>query len=315
MTETSFATGGAGLNVAVTKRPCGGITDELNELNMETPEKTREPRETADKSSKERLGSHPPISRASVREYKMDNGSRTRVALFSHNPFVSEGLCAVFGRSPAFELAAWSDDFGEFAASLAEQQPDIALLDLATGLTLPALRDVRRRRTEVQIVLWGDPTIEFGFHALEMGVRGIIPVATPVESFTVALSSIRSGQLSFEKRFMEQLLLTKRISLTRREGQLVGLISQGLKNKELAYNLGVTEGTVKVYLSKLFKKLGVNDRFELALYALKNVVSSENGGADLAHEPHRQDCAKPDIISLHSFLLPAPRYETPRMPA
>jgi DNA-binding NarL/FixJ family response regulator len=238
--------------------------------------------------------------------YKMDNGSTTRVALFSHNPLVSEGLSSVFGRSPDFELATWSNDPGEFAASLADQQPDIALVDLATGLTLLALRNLRRRATDVQIVLWGDPSIEFGFHAMEMGVRGIIPVATPIESFTAALSSIRRGKLWFEQSFVEHLLVTERVSLTPREGQLVGLIAQGLKNKELAYALGITVGTVKVYLSRIFKKLGVNDRFDLALYALKNVASGQNGGADRAHEPHRQDDVKPDILRLHSFLLPTP---------
>jgi DNA-binding NarL/FixJ family response regulator len=150
---------------------------------------------------------------------------------------------------------------------------------------------------------------------MEMGVRGIIPVATPIESLTVALTSIRAGQLSFEKRFMEQLLLTKRVSLTRREGQLVGLVPQGLKNKELAYALGITEGTVKVYLSRLFKKLGVNDRFELALYALKNVVSGQNTGADLAHEPRKQDNAEPDILPLRSFFLPVSASGTTRLQA
>jgi two-component system nitrate/nitrite response regulator NarL len=245
----------------------------------------------------------------------MDSGGRTRVALFSHNPFVSEGLYSVFGRSPGFELATWSSDLREFAATLADQQPDIALLDLATGLDLLSIRDVRRCGADVQIVLWGDPTIEFGFHAMEMGVRGIIPVATPIESFTVALSVIRTGQLAFEKRLTEQLLLTKRVSLTRREGQLVGLISQGLKNKELAHTLGITEGTVKVYLSRLFMKLGVHDRLELALYALKNVVSGQNVATDLAPEPHKQENAKPDIIALRSVVLAAPGSRRPRMPA
>jgi len=217
---------------------------------------------------------------------------------------MSEGLGSVFGRSPAFKLATWSNDLSEFAASLADQRPDMALMDLATGLTLVALRDLRGRAMDIPIVLLGDPGLEFGFHAMQMGVRGIIPVATPIEDFTAALNTIRSGQLAYEKSFVEQLLLTKRVSLTKREGQLVGLIPQGLKNKELASALGITEGTVKVYLSRIFKKLGVNDRFELALYALKNVSSGQNGGADLAHEPHQPDDAKPDILRLHSFLLP-----------
>jgi len=103
--------------------------------------------------------------------------------------------------------------------------------------------------------------------------------------------------------------------LTGREGQLVALIAQGLKNKELAYALGITEGTVKVYLSRVFKKLGVNDRFDLALYAIRNVVTGQNAGAELAHEPHTQSDAQPDILRLHSFLLPAPRSGTAYLPA
>jgi DNA-binding CsgD family transcriptional regulator len=61
------------------------------------------------------------------------------------------------------------------------------------------------------------------------------------------------------------------VALTKRESQLVALLSQGLKNKEIASTLQISEGTVKVYLSRLFQKVGVKDRFELALYGLKNL--------------------------------------------
>ena len=57
--------------------------------------------------------------------------------------------------------------------------------------------------------------------------------------------------------------------------------SQGLKNKEIATALTISEGTVKVYLSRLFQKLGVKDRFELALYGLKNLTPG-NGAIDSA---------------------------------
>ena len=53
---------------------------------------------------------------------------------------------------------------------------------------------------------------------------------------------------------------TRAIRLSRREGQLVSLLAQGLKNKEIATCLDITEGTVKVYLSKLFQKVGAKDR-------------------------------------------------------
>jgi hypothetical protein len=58
----------------------------------------------------------------------------------------------------------------------------------------------------------------------------------------------------------------------------MGLLAQGLRNKEIAWSMGISEGTVKVYLSRLFTKVGASDRFELALLALRNVVA---GGASV----------------------------------
>src|ERR1035438_8549547 len=72
----------------------------------------------------------------------------------------------------------------------------------------------------------------------------------------------------------DRLLCTKRVVLTTRERQLVGLLVQGMKNKEIGYSLGITEGTVKVYLSRLYQKVNVKDRFELALFAMQNFYSN-----------------------------------------
>ena len=68
-------------------------------------------------------------------------------------------------------------------------------------------------------------------------------------------------------------------SLTPRQGQLVALLTQGLKNKEIASKLNISEGTVKVYMSRMFQKLGVKDRLELALYGLKNLTPGSHVSA------------------------------------
>ena len=75
--------------------------------------------------------------------------------------------------------------------------------------------------------------------------------------------------------------------LSPRERQLLRLISQGLSNKQIAGTLMITEGTVKVYLSRLFKKVGVLDRFELALYGLKNLQygATANFGDEASYCP------------------------------
>jgi DNA-binding NarL/FixJ family response regulator len=74
---------------------------------------------------------------------------------------------------------------------------------------------------------------------------------------------------------MSAFLGGRSVLLTRREAQLTTLLAHGLKNKEIAAALDVSEGTVKVYMSKLFQKLGVKDRFELALYGLKNFMPGD----------------------------------------
>src|SRR5207244_12826951 len=88
------------------------------------------------------------------------------------------------------------------------------------------------------------------------------------------LKCVKDGELWFEKALTDNLMTTRRYALTRREGQLVALLSQGLKNKEIATAMDISEGSVKVYLSRLFQKLQVKDRFELALFGLKNLNPS-----------------------------------------
>jgi DNA-binding CsgD family transcriptional regulator len=124
---------------------------------------------------------------------------------------------------------------------------------------------------------------------MSLGVRGILRKTLPTETLLRCLTRVNDGELWFEKALTDSIMSARRYSLTRREGQLVSLLSQGLKNKEIATALNISEGTVKVYLSRLFQKLGVKDRFELALYGLKNLTpgggSMENIGAGAGKKP------------------------------
>ena len=108
---------------------------------------------------------------------------------------------------------------------------------------------------------------------MALGVRGILRKTLPSELLIKCLQRVNEGEFWFEKALTDSFLSAKRIALTKREGQLVSLLSQGLKNKEIASMLLISEGTVKVYLSRLFQKVGVKDRFEFALYGLKNLTT------------------------------------------
>jgi len=143
-------------------------------------------------------------------------------------------------------------------------------------ISLSDLRELRLAEDRAQIVLWGDGLAgEFAFQAMQLGVRGILPGAATIDCLLGSLENIQRGVLCFDKQLVESVLHQKRVALTGRQGQIVSLVSQGYKNKEIAWSLGITEGTVKVYLYKLFKKLGMNDRLEMALYGQKNLFGGQ----------------------------------------
>ena len=130
-------------------------------------------------------------------------------------------------------------------------------------------------------MLWGEGlTGEFAFQAMQLGVRGILAGTISIDGLLAALGNVHRGVLCFERELMDSALAQTRVALTRRQGQIVSLVAQGFKNKEIASAMGITEGTVKVYLYKLFRKLGMNHRLDMALYGLKNLFVAHTEAPD-----------------------------------
>ena len=140
------------------------------------------------------------------------------------------------------------------------------------------MNELRLAATHCQIILWGQELGgEFAFQAMQLGVRSILPDQTPIGDFLQAIRNVHLGGLYFDRDLMESVLSQERVALTRRQGQIVSLVAQGFKNKEIAYALGITEGTVKSYLYKLFRKLGINDRLDMALYGRRHLFGGQPG--------------------------------------
>jgi DNA-binding NarL/FixJ family response regulator len=115
------------------------------------------------------------------------------------------------------------------------------------------------------------------YHAQELGVCALLSTSCTPQRFVSCLERVAHGEQYFENVLPLGSAPTRAVRLSRREGQLVSLLAQGLKNKEIATCLDITEGTVKVYLSKLFQKVGAKDRLELALFGLKNMLNEGDG--------------------------------------
>jgi len=200
----------------------------------------------------------------------------TRVLLYSDEPILAKGLESVLRQIEGFELLPTSNTLSSLMEQITQGAPDLVLMDLTAEITFAVLSDMKHAMNRSRIVLWvNNISTELAFQAMGLGVRGILRKTLPTELQVKCLQKVQSGELWFEKALTDSFLCARRVALTQREGQLVSLLSQGLKNKEIATTLMISEGTVKVYLSRLFQKVGVKDRFELALFGLKNLTTGQ----------------------------------------
>jgi DNA-binding NarL/FixJ family response regulator len=156
----------------------------------------------------------------------------------------------------------------------------VVLLAVDTSVDWGLLNQLRRESPDTKVVLWlHEITPELAYQAIECGVRGILRKSLAPEMIVKCVRKVHAGELWLEKALTQTFLSGRTIKVSKREGELITLVTQGLKNKEIATVMGITEGTVKVYLSRLFGKIGARDRFELALIGLRNAPSGMDFGS------------------------------------
>ncbi len=208
------------------------------------------------------------------------------VLLCSDEPILAEGLTRILSGVDDLELCGWCTQQEDLRAQLETSRPDLLLLDLTAEVNFAFLNGIQEAAANSKIVLWVRTiSTELAMQAMSVGVRGVLRRTLPAETLVRCLTRVQEGELWFEKALTDSLMTTRRYALTRREGQLVALLSQGLKNKEIATAMDISEGSVKVYMSRLFQKLDVKDRFELALFGLKNLAPGPNSLGPMDKSP------------------------------
>jgi len=236
------------------------------------------------------------------------------VLLCSNEPILAEGLARILAGSETLDLISYCPGIEDLRPQMELHQPDLLLVDLTAGITFGVLSGLHEVASHAKIILWVHAiSTELALQAMSLGVRGILRKTLPTETLLRCMTRVNEGELWFEKALTDSIMSARRYSLTRREGQLVSLLSQGLKNKEIATALTISEGTVKVYLSRLFQKLGVKDRFELALYGLKNLTPG-SGMMDTTSQAAGRKPATPVWQPPRSFFVERIPLQSPPQP-
>ena len=189
------------------------------------------------------------------------------------------GFGLLIAKPAGFELFQCSGVPGLRARLKETSEPDLILIDADSAVTLDCLVEFRMLAPDSGMILWVDRiSQEFVRDAIKSGVRGILRKDASPGLSSHCLTRVAAGELWLETEMSQKLLSARAVRLSPRERQLVGLLTEGLRNKEIAVRMNITEGTTKAYLSRLFEKTGASDRFELAIFALKNLETNPAKG-------------------------------------
>ena len=190
----------------------------------------------------------------------------SKVCLVSDQPVLLSGFARVL-EDGEFEVSSFTTESFR-AAEKNAFAADLALLDASAGLAFDVLEDLNATLPGCPVVLWSDEMpLDQVFKTLEYGVRGLIPRTAKPDFLVNSLKKVANGEMQIGfAASRESAPMKRQVSLTPREREIVIWLRQGLRNKQIAAEMNITEGTVKIYLFRLFHKMGVRNRFELASY-------------------------------------------------
>jgi DNA-binding NarL/FixJ family response regulator len=203
-----------------------------------------------------------------------------RLVVADDHPLILHALEELFKLQGDFQVLAYCACVEETLHAVRQHRPDILILDLRMpdpgGLAV--LRAMKTEALPTRVVLLtGVAEEDELLEAIQHGVYGVVLKDSPPSLMLQCVRAVYAGGQWLEKRSISQALekvlqleAWKRQAasgLTSRQLEIVRLVEVGLRNKEIAEHLTISEGTVKVYLHHIFEKLQVANRLELARYA------------------------------------------------
>jgi two-component system, NarL family, nitrate/nitrite response regulator NarL len=218
--------------------------------------------------------------------------SPIRVVLLDHHALVRDGISMILATNPRIQVVGQTGSSQAALALVNGLAPDIILLELNLDgdLNTEIIPQMLATCPEARILLLtGLDEMPLLHLAIQMGAVGVVYKTEPRETLLKAVEKVHAGEVWIDRSMMASVLTTlvrsrqapavdpesERIAtLSEREREVIGLIGVGLKNKEIAARLTISDVTVRHHLSSIYNKLGVDDRLELTVYAYRNGLAA-----------------------------------------
>jgi DNA-binding NarL/FixJ family response regulator len=224
----------------------------------------------------------------------MNEQHKTTIAICDTQPITAEGMknllalaadleflgatATLEAAMASIESAHVSNEAGPVPVvpSASPRTPDIIILDKGFGMraVLDWIHDLKLADATPAVMVWGVSMTEAeALRLLQAGARGIIRKTSELTNLLACLRTVAAGRTWMEDCVFHESMRGgpgyPRSELTPREHQVLQLVEQGFKNKEIALELGIRPGTVKIHLKHIFEKTGVHGRYGLAISGLK----------------------------------------------
>lgn len=204
------------------------------------------------------------------------SSSRIRILCVDDHPLVREGVTRKIDLQPDMKVVASASSGEEAIRLFAQHRPDVTIMDLnLPGMSgRETIEVLRRTRPDARIVVLtmykGDEDIHC---ALEAGAAAYVLKTTVSDDLVRVIREVHLGARPMSPDVATQ-LAARKVSppLTRRERNVIELMARGMRNKEIAADLGISEDTVEVHARNIFSKLGVRDRTAAVTAALKRGI-------------------------------------------
>jgi len=217
-----------------------------------------------------------------------------RIVLADSQAIYRVGMRKVFALEDDIRVIAQVDTLAGLHGAIQRFPTDIVLLEgsLIAGTT-DAIPELVRRAPQLKIIV--QSTLADESNTVELyrrGVRGIIPRSISPDLLVKCVRKIAAGETWIDNQSVNWVIEAYRSQATAltsprsqprlspKELAIITCITQGKRNKEIAYQLGTTEQVIKNYLRKVYDKLGVSDRLELALYCLHHQLHKKVAAAN-----------------------------------
>jgi DNA-binding NarL/FixJ family response regulator len=236
------------------------------------------------------MGSTPVGAEEHSESVSREDGKGTiRVIVADTQAIFRAGLRKVFALEDDVRVVGQAETLPQVISAIQKFSADILILEAAlTPNPVETVADLLRQKTPCRlVVVLQEPDQEMTLELFRRGAHGIVSREVEPEMLVECLRKVAAGESWLESRAVAWVLEAYRtqgsrpagsrpkVQLTPKESLIVSCVTQGMKNKEIAVRVGTTEQVVKNYLRKVYDKLGVADRLELALFCLNHRVVDE----------------------------------------